>query len=34
MLMYRFAYSNELAQSEAYWLGEEGCAASNHTWVR
>ncbi|RFU34002.1 hypothetical protein B7463_g2339, partial [Scytalidium lignicola] len=27
-------HDNELAQSEAYWLGEEGCAASNHTWVR
>ncbi|RDW82331.1 hypothetical protein BP6252_03443 [Coleophoma cylindrospora] len=27
-------HDNELAQSEAYWLGEKGCAASNHTWVR
>ncbi|RDW75659.1 hypothetical protein BP5796_06480 [Coleophoma crateriformis] len=27
-------HDNELAQSEAYWLGEKGCSASNHTWVR
>ncbi|TAQ90993.1 hypothetical protein B7494_g725 [Chlorociboria aeruginascens] len=27
-------HDNELAQSEAYWLGEEGCATKNHTWVR
>lgn len=27
-------HDNELAQSEAYWSGDQGCAGHSHEWVK